>query len=383
MKRIHALEAALTANPQDEAALVGAFLQANDLPLRTGRQAIFFFYDGRPVEQVFLIHWVHGLESRQPLQRLAGSQAWALSLDLPPAARVEYKFELRRDGRTEWVRDPNNPRQAFDPFGSNSVCPMPEYKEPTWVHRDPLARRGRLQRFLLRSQVYGDERPITVYLPHEYRAHKRYPLLICQDGSDYRRFASMVEILDNLVHRHEVKPLIVAFTDGVARNEEYGANPRQPAFLVDELLPALRERHEISEAPEELGLMGASFGGVASLFTAWTRPGVFGRLLLQSGSFVFTDIGHHGRGTLWDPVVRFVNAFREDPARVQARIYMSCGRFEGLIAYNRGLVPLLRKAGLDLRFQESDDGHNWICWRDRLREGLCWLFPGYLWMTYD
>ncbi len=383
MNRLHQLEASLLADPDRAAELIQALGVEGELPLRNERDAVFIFFDGRDASQVFLIHWVHGLESRQPLQRLGHSKVWALSLDLPPAARVEYKFEVLRDGRTEWVRDPNNSRQAFDPFGSNSVCPMPGYHEPTWVHRDPLARRGRLERFALRSRVYGETRTVHVYLPHEYRPDKRYPLLICHDGSDYRRFASLVEVLDNLVHRHEVKPLIVAFTDGGRRNEEYGANPRQPVFLVDELLPALQARHKISENPEERGLMGASFGAVSSLYCAWTRPGVFGQLLLQSGSFVFTDIGHHGRGPLWDPVVGFVNALREDPARIQARLYLSCGRFEGLIAYNRGLIPLLRRSGLDLRFQESDDGHNWICWRDRLREGLTWLFPGYLWMVYD
>ena len=34
--------------------------------------------------------------------------------------------------------------------------------------------------------------------------------------------------------------------------------------------------------------MGASFGAVASLAAAWRHQGFFGRLLLQSGSFVFT-----------------------------------------------------------------------------------------------
>ena len=51
--------------------------------------------------------------------------------------------------------------------------------------------------------------------------------------------------------------------------------------------------------------MGASFGAVAALSTAWRRPGFYGRLLLQSGSFAFTDIGDRNhRGPLFDPIVR-------------------------------------------------------------------------------
>jgi enterochelin esterase family protein len=106
-------------------------------------------------------------------------------------------------------------------------------------------------------------------------------------------------------------------------------------------------------------------------------------LFLQSGSFVFTDVGAHDRGPLFDPVVSFVNAFREDPGRIDARVFMSCGIFESLIYYNRSLVTLLRDSGIDVRFVESQDGHNWIGWRDRLRDGLTWLFPGHLWFVYE
>ena len=48
--------------------------------------------------------------------------------------------------------------------------------------------------------------------------------------------------------------------------------------------------------------MGASFGAVGGAATAWRHPGVFGRLLLQSGSFAFADIGQHNRGPVFDPV---------------------------------------------------------------------------------
>jgi enterochelin esterase family protein len=104
---------------------------------------------------------------------------------------------------------------------------------------------------------------------------------------------------------------------------------------------------------------------------------------LQSGSFVFTDVGDHDRGPLFDPVVEFVNGFREDPARFEARVYQSCGVFESLIYYNRSLRPVFREAGFELRYAEALDGHNWVAWRDRLREGLSWLFPGPLWMYYE
>ena len=59
-----------------------------------------------------------------------------------------------------------------------------------------------------------------------------------------------------------------------------------------------------------------------------------------------------------------------NPSMVAERIYVSCGVYESLICENRGLVPVLEGAGMDVMFDESLDGHNWASWRDRLGVAL-------------
>lgn len=129
--------------------------------------------------------------------------------------------------------------------------------------------------------------------------------------------------------------------------------------------------------------MGASLGAVASLSTAIRYPNFYGRLLLQSGSFAFSDIGSHDRGPVFDPIADMVNAYRAAPTEVTEKVFVSCGMYESLIYENRSLVPMLQSTGMDVRYVEARDGHNWENWRDRLREGLSWLFPGPLWMVYE
>src|SRR5204862_2378340 len=130
-------------------------------------------------------------------------------------------------------------------------------------------------------------------------------------------------------------------------------------------VPDLVKRLPIQDRPQARCLMGASFGGVASLAAAWRYPGFWGRLLLQSGSFAFTDIGRRNRrGPLFDRVVEFVNTFREEPKAVSERVFLSCGVYESLIYDNRSMVPLLAATGMEVRFVESRDGHNWENWRD-------------------
>jgi enterochelin esterase family protein len=304
-------------------------------------------------------------------------------LDLPDKSRIEYKFEVVRHGHGEWLVDPLNPHHAADPFGANSVCQGWGYAAPEWTAEDPLARRGTIDEVQVDSAAFGERRRLLVYLPARFRRTRRYPLLVVHDGEDYLRFAALRTVLDNLIHSLEVAPLIVALTQSPDRLREYAGHDAHARFLAEDMLGALRARLPLEDTPEARGLMGASFGAVAALHAAWREPGTFGRLLLQSGSFAFSDIGEHRRGPLFDPVVRFVNAFRASPGSPSQRIYMSCGTYESLIYENRSLLPLLRERGIDVRYDEARDAHNWQNWRDRARSGLSWLFPGPLWMVYE
>ena len=143
MSAIAQLGAALAAPDADADALLRDFVARNRFPLLDGSTATFFFWDGAPIYKVFLLHWVHGLESRQEFQRIPGTEAMFLSVELPLRGRVEYKLEVQRNHETYWIRDPLNSRLARDPFGANSVLPMTGYTEPGWVFAEPGVRQGR------------------------------------------------------------------------------------------------------------------------------------------------------------------------------------------------------------------------------------------------
>ncbi len=358
-----------------------AFIDGRTLPMIDPSGVTFAFWGA--ADSVHLRSWISGLPTAQPLERVPDSELWVLHLELPPQSRIEYKFELRRGAHSEWIIDPLNPVTASDPFGANSVCQGFGYERPDWTQEEPLARRGTVDELRIPSRAFGDDRSLRVYLPARFRRTRRYPLIIVHDGHDYLRYAALRTVLDNLVHRLEVAPPIVALVDSPDRLREYAGHDAHADFLVEDLLPALRRGLPLEDTPDSRCLMGASFGAVASLHAAWRHRGVFGRLLLQSGSFAFSEIGEHRRGPVFDPVVRFVNQFRAAPGRPAERIYMSCGIYESLIYENRSLLPLLREHGIDVRYDEARDAHNWENWRDRLRSGLSWLFPGPLWMVYE
>ena len=366
--------------PPPQAAVDG-FLADAAFPLVDGSD-VTFVWRGH-AEQVLLRCWISGFDTAQPLQPLAGTDLWATTIDLPPGSRIEYKFEVIAGGERRLVTDPLNPVLAHDPFGANSVCQGSGYERPAWTLHDPDARRGSLETIRLDSRAFRERREAMIYLPARFRRNRRYPLLIVHDGNDYLEYADLRNVLDNLIHYLEVPQMIVTLTQSPDRLREYAADERHAAFVADDLLPHLSARYPLLDDRASRGLMGASFGAVAALHAAWARPGLFGCLLLQSGSFAFSDIGRHNRGPVFDPVARFMNVFRENPGGLGGKVYMSCGIYESLIYENRSLLPRLQEQGLDVRFEEARDAHNWENWRDRLRSGLSWLFPGPLWMVYE
>jgi enterochelin esterase-like enzyme len=373
--------AALESRGIPDAHALDSFLGAHEFPILTGSTCTFVFRGA--ADAVFLQHMIFGLPSRQPFTRLPGTDLWYLPLDLPENSRIEYKFEIARGGRSELIEDPLNPHKSRDPFGTNSVCHGLGYVTPEWTLPNPETRIGTLDEVLIPSRHLERSARVTLYLPARFRRSRSYPVLIVHDGGDYLNFASMKTVLDNLIHRLDVAETIVALTHPVQRLQEYANYEPHEQFLVEELLPWLDREFPTIVEPHGRGVMGASFGAVASLATAVRFPDTFGRLLLQSGSFAFTDIGMNPRGPVFEPVVEFVNEFRRTPRRVAERVFVSCGTYESLIYENRSLVPFLQAAGMEVRYVEARDGHNWENWRDRMREGLSWLFPGPSRMVYE
>lgn len=360
---------------------IDAFLGEHRFPLVDEHDVTFVFRG--PADAVYLRCWIAGLDTAQPFQLLTGTDLWVATIEFPRGSRIEYKLEVVRNGHHELIVDPLNPVLAHDPFGANSVCQAWGYVRPHWTHTKPESRAGRVEALTIDSQAFLGRRDVQVYLPARFRANRRYSLLVVHDGNDYLSYAALQTVLDNLIHALEIPPLIVAMIQSPDRLREYAGDERHARFLAEELLPAMADAYPLIDDPDARGVMGASFGGVASLHAAWRYPGVWGKLLLQSGSYAFSDFGRHNRGPVFDPVVRFMNEFREQPGRPAEHIYMSCGIYESLIYENRSLLPTLQAEGIDVRFEEARDAHNWENWRDRLRNGLSWLFPGPQWIVYE
>jgi enterochelin esterase family protein len=311
------------------------------------------------------------------MRRVDATTLWYVVLKVPQRSRINYQIEVVRGGYVERFNDPLNPKLSHSPFGAMSVCFSFGYITPDWTFPDPDGPAGELTEFIMNSAALQRDCQVTLYLPAGFRRTASYPLLVLHDGGDFLQYSAAKVVLDNLIQRGDIVPVVAAFLHPKDRLVEYANSAAHARFLTEELLPHLQTEFPLARNRSSRILLGASFGAIAALSTACSSPHTYGSLVLMSGSFVFADAGtDHGGGPAFDPVVQFVNRYRDRPRRVAERLFVSCGLYEPLIIPNRSIVPIFESAGMQVRYVEARDGHTWENWRDRLRDALTWVLPG-------
>ena len=223
-----------------DAAAIDRFVARHGSPIIEGERATFLFRG--EADAVSVRHRVVGLPDPLVMRRLEGTDLWAATTVLPEGSRVEYQLELRRGEHHERFNDPLNPRVAHSPVGSSSVCAAVGYEVPDWVRPDPEARPGEMVEQVLRSKALRRDQPVHLYLPARFHRAKRYPLLVVHDGTDYLGYAAMKTVLDNLIHRLDVAPLVAAFIPPRDRLKEYPNHAPHARFVARELVPSISEQ---------------------------------------------------------------------------------------------------------------------------------------------
>jgi enterochelin esterase-like enzyme len=355
-------------------ATVDDFLGSHEVPIVEGRNCTFLFRG--EADEVYLAQRIVGLPSRMPMRKVADSTLWYVVLKVPEGSRINYQIEVKRGDHIERFNDPLNSKLSHSPFGAISVCFSSGYVNPEWTFLDPDAPTGVLTEMVVQSHALERDCRVTLYLPAGVSRTGWYPLLVVHDGGDFLQYAAAKVVLDNLIHRGEIVPTIAAFLHPKDRLVEYANSAAHARFLTHELVPQLQTEFPVARSRSGRILLGASFGAVAAISTAYASPWTYGSLVLMSGSFVSADAGtDHGGGPVFDPVVQFVNHYRDQPRRVAERLFVSCGLYEPLIIANRSIVPIFESAGMQVHYVEARDGHTWENWRDRLRDALTWVVP--------
>ena len=228
-------------------------------------------------------------------------------------------------------------------------------------------RAGTLTRHRVDADLLQDdsERDVYLYKPSSGAA---VPLLVVYDGYDYFQRGKLATIVDNLIAEKRIRPIAMAFLQNgkSRRTVEYFCSDATIAWLDQEVLPLAREHLRllnIDEHPGEYGVLGASAGGLMSMYTGFRMPEIFGKVLCQAGVFSLD-----GRDFAIVDLVRYNHAR-------DIKLWMDVGILDGLLEDNRRMIALLDRKRYNVTYREFSAGHNYTAWRDDVWRGLEELFP--------
>lgn len=257
---------------------------------------------------------------------------------------------------------------------------------------------GDLRLLEFHSRIFHNTRFLRVWLPSGYEdvenSSRRYPVLYLNDGQNLFESSTSFngvewqvdETANRLIGDGVVPPMIIVGIDhaGKDRIREYmpyrSLQPmilrvlgnRYSDFLTKEVMPLVSRTYRVASGAENTGLGGSSLGALISLYTAVVRPGVFGRLLLESPS-------------LWSSNRQVIKESRT-VQKWPERVFLATGTAEAeredrdrsMVDDVRELAGIMRRGGLgDRRLRllvEDGATHHESAWARRFPEALTFLF---------
>jgi enterochelin esterase-like enzyme len=287
---------------------------------------------------------------------------WVLELDLPDVLRLEYKLEVfHRDGGSEWILDPGNPKRTPGAFGEKSVLELPGYEPPAWLEEEGVP--GRFDEATIRGRGLGASVAVRVWSPADVEPGTPLRMLLANDGPEYEALSSLTRFSAAMIAAERLPPHRVALLAPGDRNQWYSASAAYARVLANDIVPTLRDAFGIVGAP---AAMGASLGGLAMLHAQRRFPRALGGLFLQSGSFFMPRYDAHESGFgRYARIIRFVRETRRGGQfAIPVPTTITVGRAEENAHNNREMARALAAQGYDVSLEEVADLHNYVGWRD-------------------
>ncbi|RYD27328.1 MAG: gluconolactonase, partial [Verrucomicrobiaceae bacterium] len=239
------------------------------------------------------------------------------------------------------------------------------------------------------SKIFpGSTHEAWVYVPAQYDPAKPACLMVFQDGGGCvgRQGGWRVPVVfDNLIAAGQIPVTIGLFINpGVLpatsdqalarynRSYEYdGLGDAYARFLIEEAIPELKKKWNISDNPDDRAIGGASSGAIAAFTAAWERPDAFRRVFSTIGTYV----GLRG-GNEYPTLIR-----KTEPKPL--RIFLQDGSND-LNIYggdwfnaNQGMLTALTFAGYEVNHVWGDGGHNGKQGGAVMPDALRWLWQGH------
>jgi len=305
---------------------------------------------------------------------------------LPPVFSAD-ESERKRQQRAWWISlfplaiaDPLNRYPAnFTRYSyPHCIAQAPAAPDQTaWLAADSTFTSQKLQHFIWESTQLGNQRDIRLYASGEADNAAQRPLIILLDGKNWIDGYPLLPVLESETASGTLPAACYLFIDVIDASHREKELPCNAAFwqaLQSELLPLAKARAAFSDAGARTIVAGQSYGGLAAMYAGLHWPERFGRVLSQSGSFWWPNLQlmtHFEQRHQLEPGWLTQQLLRGEIPPASLNIFMEAGNRESDIEFvNQQLFQALQAAGHRVSYRVFSGGHDALCWRGGLLDGL-------------
>ncbi len=218
----------------------------------------------------------------------------------------------------------------------------------------------------IESNILKYELQYRVYTPPNYHESNAYPVMYVTDGQWYLSEGKMDTIVDELILKEKIDPIIVVFIDNrdtknlhkIRRNDQFFCNQQYLEFVKTELIPAISDNYSVKESRDNRGIMGMSFGGLNAGFFGMEGYDTFGMVVMQSPAF--------------HPCPGIYGRYKQKT--LPLKIFLSTGTVNDTEKGSREMRNVLEKMKYDYKYMEVEKGHDWDNWRPLIDDALLYFF---------
>lgn len=284
-----------------------------------------------------------------------------------------------------FAADPQKAASPDDPY--KTLTPDSEEK--------PGVPKGKLEKFTWStSQIFpGTNREVTVYVPANYDAAipaRPAAVFVCQDGVLYKA----PTVFDNLIAKKEMPVTIGIFIQPGAFPLKPGEKPRtrpdgRPApranrskeydtlsddyarFLLEEILPEVGKKYNLTKDPEGRCIAGSSSGGICAFTVCWQRPDAFRKCFTTVGSFTNIRGGNQYPDLVRNTPKKPIRMFQQDGANDIVN------QFGSWPEANKAMAQALDEKGYDHKFVFGEGIHSSNHGTQLFPEAMRWIWRDY------
>lgn len=330
-----------------------------------------------PIDKISVIGEIFGFDSsKAELEKLQGTDLWYRTWKVRGNVKSLYMFVVNEKEGQEWeeldfrldplnfnkyvcVEDEKNVDDYYLVCKEESYFCLPDYKEKGWTIERADVPKGKVKLIEdFQSKILNNKRRVWVYMPAEYSEKSEpMPFALFTDGWAYVHVTKVITTFDNLIAEQKIPAMCAVFIESNDdRDKELTCSEKFRCFVIDELLPWLKENYNINNNESKNLIAGFSYGGLTAAFIAYRHPEVFSKVLSQSGGMYWNREDDENKKGL---ILRMY----ENGAKQPIDFYMTFGEFEKEFQThykaNQDFYEILKNKEYNVEYKEFYGGHTY------------------------